>query len=134
VAEAGPSGPGQIEDRGSRIEDRGSKIEAGAGSESGVRSGAGASQEFAAGKRVFGQHCTKCHAIGGSGGPSGGFGPGKSRGPDLGTVGTKRSQDWLMEHVRNPKAHNPQSRMPGFEGKIDQADLRALGEYLASLK
>jgi cytochrome c553 len=28
----------------------------------------------------------------------------------------------------------PNSRMQGFEGKIEDADLRAVAEYLASLK
>jgi mono/diheme cytochrome c family protein len=41
---------------------------------------------------------------------------------------------WLAEHVKNPKTHNPGSRMPAFEGKISDADLRALSAYLASLK
>jgi len=58
------------------------------------------------------------------------------RGPDLGMVGKDPSHtvDWLMEHVRNPKTHKPNSNMPAFEGKIKAEDLRALAEYLASLK
>jgi mono/diheme cytochrome c family protein len=96
----------------------------------------GDSQEFAAGKRVFQANgCVRCHPIG-SGGPSAGPGPGRGRGIDLGSVGRDPTHtvEWLMEHVRNPKAHRPDSRMPMFAGKINDEDLKALGEYLASLK
>ncbi len=65
---------------------------------------------------------------GGPGGPPGG--------PDLGKVGgdPTHTVDWLMEHIRKPKSHKPNSRMPPFEGKIRENELRALAEYLASLK
>jgi cbb3-type cytochrome oxidase cytochrome c subunit len=59
---------------------------------------------------------------------------GRARGPELSTVGAKRSRDWLIEHVRNPKSHNPQSRMPAYDGKINDNDLQLLADYLASLK
>jgi len=36
--------------------------------------------------------------------------------------------------VRNPKTHSPQSRMPAFADKINDADLQSLADYLASLK
>jgi mono/diheme cytochrome c family protein len=39
-----------------------------------------------------------------------------------------------MAFVREPTSKKPRSRMPGFDGKIAEADLRALAEYLASLK
>jgi cytochrome c2 len=118
---------------------------------------------FAAGKKVFVAHgCFRCHSIGGiggsptMGGPPPGRGPngppmaggpppgpggpggmmGRNKGPDLAKVGEDPAHtvDWLMEHIRNPKAHKPKSRMPSFEGKIKDDDLRALAEYLASLK
>ena len=59
---------------------------------------------------------------------------GMAKGPQLTTVGAKRTRDWIVEHIRNPKAHNQQSRMPAFAGKISDADLQAVGDYLASLK
>jgi cbb3-type cytochrome oxidase cytochrome c subunit len=61
---------------------------------------------------------------------------GRNKGPDLGHVGgdAEHSVDWLMEHIRKPKAHKPNSRMPPYEGKISDDDLRAVAEYLASLK
>ena len=67
-------------------------------------------------------------------GPFGGPGGGMGRGPSLTNVGTKRSRDWIIAHIRNPKGHNPQSRMPGFEGKIKDQELEALADYLLSLK
>lgn len=115
---------------------------------------------FAGGKKVFvANNCFKCHAIngvrgrvaGGPGGPGpggpppgpggpppggGGFGPGGGRAPDLGKVGgdEEHSVAWLMEFIRNPKAKKANAKMPPFEGKIKDDDLRAMAEYLASLK
>ena len=65
-------------------------------------------------------------------GPRGGMG-----GPDLTTVGAdaKHTKEWIAEHIRNPKAHTPQSRMPASgPEKIGDADLDALAAYLASRK
>ena len=61
---------------------------------------------------------------------------GRAKGPDLAKVGAdpKHTREWLVEHIRNPKTHNPQSRMPGFAGKINDEGLLALADYLASLK
>jgi cbb3-type cytochrome oxidase cytochrome c subunit len=57
-------------------------------------------------------------------------------GPDLSRTGAApgHTAQWLAEHVRNPKSHNPGSTMPAFVGKIPEADITALGDYLASLK
>jgi cbb3-type cytochrome oxidase cytochrome c subunit len=81
----------------------------------------------AAGQSIYAaNNCARCHALGGQGG---------RMGPDLTRVGAApgRTAQWLMEHVRNPKAHNPSSRMPAFSSINDQ-DLTALGAYLASLR
>jgi mono/diheme cytochrome c family protein len=71
----------------------------------------------------------------GAGGPPPGRGGG-GRGPDLAHVGRdpNHTVEWLMGYVRNPRATKPDSRMPSFESKISEDDLRALAEYLASLK
>jgi cbb3-type cytochrome oxidase cytochrome c subunit len=62
-------------------------------------------------------------------------GPGGKGGPDLSEVGAKHPRDWLIEHVRNAKDHNPRSRMPAYgEDKINATDMNALADYLASLK
>lgn len=92
----------------------------------GAGPGAGASPD---GKAVFDANgCAKCHAIGDSGR--------RRKGPDLAKVGMdpEHTPQWLVEYVKNPKAHKPDSKMPRFEGKISEQDLRALGEYLAGLK
>ena len=61
-----------------------------------------------------------------------GRGPG---GPDLSEVGTKHPRDYIIQHVRNAKGHNPRSRMPPYgEEKINATDMSALADYLASLK
>jgi cbb3-type cytochrome oxidase cytochrome c subunit len=58
-------------------------------------------------------------------------------GPDLTGVGRppEHTADWLSAHIRDPKAHNPASRMPAFgPDKLPDADLKALAAYLASRK
>ena len=43
--------------------------------------------------------------------------------------------EWLTTHIRNPKTHKPESRMPAYdENRINNEDLQALAEFLASLK
>ena len=90
--------------------------------------GGGDAALIAAGKTAFSaNNCGRCHAVGGQGG---------GRAPDLSHVGAEagRTPEWLTAHIKNPKTHNPTSRMPAFEGRINEADLHALGVYLASLK
>lgn len=110
--------------------------------------GATPQEQFAAGRKVFDANgCARCHTVGGGapgvevpgeGGPDGpvpgGGMKGRARGPDLATVGRDHTVDWLGEHVRDPRSHKPDSRMPPFGGKLKPDDLRALAEYLASLK
>ena len=31
--------------------------------------------------------------------------------------------DWLAEHIRNPKTHKPESRMPSFDGKLQPSEI-----------
>jgi mono/diheme cytochrome c family protein len=90
---------------------------------------------FAAGHQVFvSQGCVRCHRGNGQGGGMRGRGRGPG-GPDLSEVGTKHPRDWIIEHVRNAKGHNPRSRMPAYgEEKINTTDMSALADYLASLK
>jgi cbb3-type cytochrome oxidase cytochrome c subunit len=62
---------------------------------------------------------------------------GMSRGPELTHIGQDPTHtvEWLMAHIRNPKSHKQQSRMPAFgPEKINDENLKALAEYLASLK
>ena len=58
-------------------------------------------------------------------------------GPDLTKVGAtpEYTQEWLAEHIRDPKKHKPQSKMPAFGAdKISDADLNHLAAYLAGRK
>jgi hypothetical protein len=70
----------------------------------------------------------------GFGGGPGGRG-GMGRGPSLAHVGANHDAEWIAAHVRDPKTHKADSRMPAYgEDKINAADLKKLSEYLASLK
>ena len=89
--------------------------------------GSGASADFTVGKRVFAANCARCHAL------TAGT---RTRGPNLSAVGRDPSHtaDWLVGFIKDPASVKPGARMPPFDGKIDDADLQALAEYLASLK
>jgi mono/diheme cytochrome c family protein len=85
-------------------------------------------QLVAAGKKVYdSKGCAACHAIGGKGGNSG---------PDLtatGAVPTHTIQ-WMSVQIANPKAHNPDSTMPGFAATVTGKDLTAISTYLVAQK
>lgn len=91
--------------------------------------------EFAAGKKVYADNnCARCHKLGETGGGPTGGGMG---GTDLTKVGadSKHTVAWLSAHIRDPKSHSPYSKMPASgPAKISDTDLKALAEYLASLK
>jgi len=114
-------------------------------------------EQYAAAKKVYADNnCARCHKLGDTGGgPGGGMkggppggppsgektkgGPpgGSGRGPELTKVGAdpEHTTQWIADHIRGPKAHKPRSRMPAFGAdKINDADLHALADYLASLK
>lgn len=69
-------------------------------------------------------------------GPGGFGGPPGGRGPDLSKVGAdpQHTVEWLMDYVRDPKSIKPDARMPAFGSRLSDDELRALAEYLASLK
>jgi Cytochrome c len=78
---------------------------------------------------------------GGPPGPGGRGGPGgpggRPRAPDLGQVAKdpEHTADWIARFVRSPRAVKPDSKgMPNYEGKIQDSDLKALADYLVSLK
>lgn len=80
------------------------------------------------GAQVFAQNCAKCHATD--------AGQKRGKGPSLAGIGSKadRPVDWIAAHVRNPADHKPTSGMPAFGGKMADPDIRAVAEYLATLK
>jgi mono/diheme cytochrome c family protein len=85
-----------------------------------------ASSLVAAGKAVYAKNgCANCHAIGGKGGKSA---------PDLSAIGKTKTAKWLEDQIKDPKSHNPDAKMPGYEDAIKDKDLKALVAYLQSLK
>jgi mono/diheme cytochrome c family protein len=92
----------------------------------------------AAGRRVYDQHgCAKCHALDGNVGTGGGpGGRGGRRKVDLSRVGGRwgHTVDWISNFIRNPKAQGSTLDMPAYEDKIPPQDLRALAEFLATLR
>jgi DnaK suppressor protein len=67
--------------------------------------------------------CYGCHMVGKFGTPIG---------PDLSHVGTKYSADYLARWLRDPALQRPSAHMPALE--LTEADLRALAQYLGSLR
>jgi mono/diheme cytochrome c family protein len=106
------------------------------------------SEPHAAGKKVMvSSGCFRCHSVdgarptggapGGPGGPPGGPGGGRGPGaPDLGQVGKDpaHTPEWLTEYIQNPESKKTGSKMPKFEGKMSEDDLKALVAYLVTLK
>ena len=83
---------------------------------------------IAAGRKIYDANgCSTCHAIAGKGGAAG---------PMLTTTGAAptHTAQWLAEQVANPKAHNPNSTMPGYATSIKGKDLTSLSVFLVSLK
>ncbi len=63
-------------------------------------------QTVSQGKEIFMREgCTNCHSFRGQGGETA---------PDLTAVGDRRSTLWIMSQIKDPKSHNPDSRMPEF--------------------
>jgi cbb3-type cytochrome c oxidase subunit II len=53
-------------------------------------------------------------------------------GPDLSYIGRKRSQQWEIDHLIDPRKYSPMSIMPSFSFLTD-AQAHAISEYLFSL-
>ena len=64
--------------------------------------------------------CGECHSFKGHGG---------AMAPDLTSVTQRRSKTWIMTQIKNPKAHNPDSRMPGF-AHLSIFERYAISQYL----
>jgi ubiquinol-cytochrome c reductase cytochrome b subunit len=77
------------------------------------------------GQQLFtSNHCTVCHSINGAGG---------NVGPDLSHEASKgRSRQWIMDQIKNPKMHDPNSIMPAFVNLTDE-QRSDLAEYLLSV-
>lgn len=69
--------------------------------------------------------CANCHVLDGAGSPAG---------PNLSHEGARSSDvDWQLAHLKNPAKVHPGSFMPSYS-KLTGDDLKALAEYLVSLK
>ena len=91
----------------------------------------------AVGKTLFeNSGCYSCHYIGDpnrkhvTGDPK--FGKGGVAGPELSWEGTRHSQEWLVEHYKNPQAFVPGSIMPIFP--FSDTQRAALSAYDQSLR
>lgn len=107
-------------------------------------------EPHAAGKKVFNSNgCMRCHTVGqGPGmppmpplpfpkdGPPMKGPPMLNKGPDLAKAGGKpgRNAEWFIKYVSDPKMSNPESLMPPFGKQINAEDMRALADFLESLK
>lgn len=80
------------------------------------------------GNEVFDKNCLHCHAY-----SMAIPGPPRS-GPTLAKVGSAHTRDWIAEHVKNPKSHKPESKMPEFAAKLNAEELKSVTDYLAGLK
>src|SRR5262249_21771984 len=96
----------------------------------------------AAGKKALVSNgCFRCHTINMVRGPFPGENDAKDpvkfrSGPELGAAAADPMRDaaWFMDFIRNVDSKLHDSKMPSYDGKIGEQDLRALAEYLATLK
>lgn len=71
------------------------------------------------------ERCLECHLLKGKGG---------AVGPNLTTVGSRRSRDYIVQQIKDPRSHNPHSAMPSFGSRLPEQDINALADYLSGLK
>jgi mono/diheme cytochrome c family protein len=71
------------------------------------------------------EKCMDCHTLKGKGG---------AVGPNLTYVGSRRSRDYIIQQIKDPKSHNPSTEMPSFSARIPEQDINALADYLSGLK
>jgi mono/diheme cytochrome c family protein len=78
------------------------------------------------GARLFwNNRCKECHTINGKGGSSG---------PNLTYVGGKRSRDYIVQQIKDPKSHNPNTDMPSFRDELSDQEISDLADYLSGLE
>ena len=81
---------------------------------------------IAAGEKVFGESCAKCHSVNGV--------PDKS-GPDLSDFGSERwSPTRVIDTIRDFQRYYPGSMMPTWDEAYPEQDLQAVAAYVMSLK
>jgi mono/diheme cytochrome c family protein len=77
----------------------------------------------AAAPKLFADQCMDCHRIRGKGDDSG---------PDLSKEGDTRETGWIAQYIRTPDALYDKAEMPGFDKKLDKAQIDDLASYLAA--
>jgi cbb3-type cytochrome oxidase cytochrome c subunit len=78
-------------------------------------------QTVSQGKKIFmREECSNCHNFKGQGG---------ELAPDLTAVGDRRSTLWIMAQIKDPRSHNPDSRMPEFK-HLSIIERYAIARYL----
>jgi ubiquinol-cytochrome c reductase cytochrome b subunit len=93
-----------------------------------VRSGAKPPQvpaDTATAAGIYARFCSNCHVIDGEGG---------AQGPDLSHEGSHRDAKFLKEWISDPTVIKPDSNMPAFGERLDEAQMNAIVGYLAHRK
>lgn len=73
------------------------------------------------GARLFSSEgCSQCHFFKGKGG---------EMAPDLTAVTSRRSDSWIESYLQDPKAMNPNARMPSFR-HLSSAQRKAIIDFL----
>jgi L-cysteine S-thiosulfotransferase len=76
------------------------------------------------GEAIFIERCRDCHRVHETGGVVG---------PDLSSVGTKRTRDFLEQVIREPSKLYPGTVMPPYD-TLPGEQIKLLVDYLSSLK
>jgi ubiquinol-cytochrome c reductase cytochrome b subunit len=74
---------------------------------------------------LFQKNCSSCHTINGQGG---------TLGPDLSTVGSRRSISFLESFTSDPRSVVPDASMPAFHNVLTPEQIADIAGYLSSLK
>lgn len=74
---------------------------------------------------LYEQYCVTCHSIGGVGG---------KLGPDLTTVGERRSMAFLEAFIADPKTVFPDITMPSFKDILEEEQIKDVAAYMAFQK
>ncbi|MFC1872543.1 c-type cytochrome [Chloroflexota bacterium] len=74
---------------------------------------------------LFAKYCSSCHAINGRGGRVG---------PDLSTIGDRRSLNFLESFTVNPSSVFGGSTMPAYEDTLTKEQIANLAAYMANQK
>jgi cytochrome c oxidase subunit 2 len=74
-------------------------------------------------KLFFAQGCFGCHTVGKVGTPIA---------PNLSNVGSRYSESYLTQWLRDPASQKPTAHMPKIE--LTETEIQALASYLASLR